>query len=157
MIDTKKPITICSDFYNNSLIMNQVMYEDNDVCLCKADNHIILFNKEDGQVLTTNWDSFYARNCDANVLENSVNANILKILIDEINTNHNLNQESATLETNVLDLDLDLLDLIEIIIKIEEKLNITFDDILSDDLNVVLFNDVPCDKDIYDTIINNKL
>lgn len=65
MIDTKKPVSFYDDRKFESGVefcLSNILYEDEILCLCTSGNQVILFSKEDGEVLTNNYRYWFARN-----------------------------------------------------------------------------------------------
>lgn len=70
MIDTKKPVHFYDDRGKDySLVkVTHILYEDFHKCLCRVQINnveefdVILFDKETGEVLTTNYEFWYATN-----------------------------------------------------------------------------------------------
>jgi hypothetical protein len=66
MIITKLPIYFYDDRSKDDTIMivGRILFEDEKVCLVETDDdkEVILFNKEDGEVLTSNFEFWYATN-----------------------------------------------------------------------------------------------
>jgi hypothetical protein len=71
MIDTSKRVIFFDDRCKTKdlMFMREVLHDDGVVCLCKAAfkengrlRAYILFNKSNGEVLTSNFDFWYAEN-----------------------------------------------------------------------------------------------
>lgn len=67
-VDTSKKVRFASDrgrFKYDDFYMTNLIFENDEVCLCASDiNELILFDKNTGEVLTTNVESgnYYAEN-----------------------------------------------------------------------------------------------
>jgi len=65
-IDTKKPVYFYDDRgKDKSLVkLGEILYEDFHNCLCRINysSEIVLFDKADGKVYTTNYEFWYATN-----------------------------------------------------------------------------------------------
>jgi hypothetical protein len=67
MIDTKKPVYFYDNRgrYETTPTMTQILFEDGSLCLCifwNIGKEIVLFDKNSGEVLTTNYMSWIATN-----------------------------------------------------------------------------------------------
>ncbi len=65
-IDTSKPVRFYPDrglFKYDAYNMVEVLFETENICLCRAEEDmLILFHKDTCEVLTNNLDCYYAQN-----------------------------------------------------------------------------------------------
>jgi hypothetical protein len=67
-IDTKKNVRFFDDRGKTKgcVYMDEILYENKSVCLCKVEGDEVLFQKDNGQVLTQNLAFWYAENYTVN-------------------------------------------------------------------------------------------
>lgn len=62
-IDTSKSVKFYDDRgKGDDYHMTEILYQNDDICLCKSDDLFILFSKITGRVLTSNLQFYIAEN-----------------------------------------------------------------------------------------------